>query len=75
MPGIYDPALADDRLTVRMEEVLALKQRVYETERLRISPSSAANLAGAIKLANRLKQGTVVTVLADHADEYNDRLP
>jgi cysteine synthase B len=75
IPGIYDPALADDRLTVRMEEVLALMQRIYETEGLRISPSSAANLAGAIKLANRLKQGTVVTVLADHAAEYNDRLP
>jgi cysteine synthase B len=75
IPRLYDPALADDRLIVSLEETLDLMQRVYETEGLQISPSAAANLAGAIKVANRLKQGTVVTVLADQADEHTNQLP
>jgi cysteine synthase B len=43
-------------------------------EGLRLSPSSAANLLGAIRVAETLESGTVVTVFPDNADKYGDLL-
>ncbi|HNP55013.1 MAG TPA: cysteine synthase family protein [Ferruginibacter sp.] len=68
IPGLYDPSIADEMLTVTNEEVSNMAQRIYHTEGLQLSPSAAANIAGAVKVADRLKQGTVVTVLADQVD-------
>jgi len=37
-----------------------------------LSPSAAANIAGAIRVANKLERGTIVTVLPDNADKYSE---
>jgi S-sulfo-L-cysteine synthase (O-acetyl-L-serine-dependent) len=39
---------------------------------LLLSPSAAANLAGAIRIARRIEQGIIVTVLPDNADKYSE---
>ena len=49
-------------------------KEVKEKEGLELSPSSAANLAGAIRVASRLEKGIVVTVLPDNCDKYGDVL-
>jgi cysteine synthase B len=41
-------------------------------EGLLLSPSSAANLAGAIRVAKQLHDGVVVTVFPDNADKYSE---
>jgi cysteine synthase B len=41
-------------------------------EGLSLSPSSAANLAGALRLAENLDSGTILTVLPDNADKYSE---
>jgi cysteine synthase B len=39
-----------------------------------VSPSSAANLLGAMKVARDLDSGTVVTVFPDNAEKYSEVL-
>jgi cysteine synthase len=41
-------------------------------EDLLISPSAAANLVGAHKVAKQLKRGQVVTVLPDSLERYDE---
>jgi cysteine synthase B len=72
VPAIYDPALADDNLEVSTEESHEILKAALKHEGLLLSPSSAANIAGAIRVAKELDKGIVVTVLPDNADKYGD---
>ncbi|GGB22415.1 PLP-dependent cysteine synthase family protein [Puia dinghuensis] len=72
VPEIYDPSVADENEEVSTEEAHRLIVEAWHKEGLLLSPSSAANLAGAIRVANRLDEGIVVTVLPDNADKYSD---
>ena len=47
-------------------------KKVARQEGLLVSPSSAANLAGAAQLAQELEEGVIVTVLADDAGKYSE---
>jgi cysteine synthase B len=72
VPRIYDPSLADENLEVSTEEAYETLKTTLKLEGLLLSPSSAANLAGALKLADKINTGTIVTVLPDNADKYGD---
>jgi cysteine synthase B len=48
--------------------------RKTHAQGLKISPSSAANIQGAIDLANQLEAGVIVTVLPDDASKYSEAL-
>lgn len=72
VPGIYDSKLADANLEVSTEEAWEMIKAAYHYERLLLSPSSAANLVGAMRVAEKIEQGIVVTVLPDNADKYKD---
>ena len=72
VPGIYDNTLADDNAAVGTEEAWAMIKAAYHYEQLLLSPSSAANLIGALRVAEKLAQGIVVTILPDNADKYKD---
>src|SRR5579863_10206680 len=72
VPEIYDPLIADANEEVSTEEAYALIREAYHSEGLLLSPSSAANLAGAIRIARQLEQGTIVTILPDNADKYSE---
>jgi len=72
VPQIYDPSLADAEMEVSTEEAYEMIRAAAKHEDLLLSPSSAANLAGAIKLAGRIDEGIIVTVLPDNADKYQD---
>ncbi|MFN2439599.1 MAG: PLP-dependent cysteine synthase family protein [Chitinophagaceae bacterium] len=72
VPAIYDPSLADENLEVGTEEAYEIIKQAYEKEGLLLSPSSAANLAGAFKIADKINNGTIVTILPDNADKYNE---
>ncbi|MDH3712165.1 MAG: pyridoxal-phosphate dependent enzyme, partial [Cyclobacteriaceae bacterium] len=71
-PGIYDPDLADDNLDIDGEKALGLIKQVAEQEGLLLSPSAAGNLLGAIKIADQLSEGVVVTVFPDSAENYSE---
>jgi cysteine synthase B len=74
VPGIYDPALADRSLSVRTDDALELMKETALKEGLLLSPSSAANLAGAIKVAEQIDEGVVVTVFPDSGERYSEVL-
>lgn len=69
-PQIYDPALADENIEITTEEAQAMARRLAREEGLFVSPSAGGAVAGALKVAQRLKQGVVVTVLADAGYKY-----
>lgn len=72
VPKIYDPGVADENWEVSTEEAYEVLKAAARHERLLLSPSSAANLAGALRLAESLEDGVVVTVLPDNADKYSE---
>ena len=72
VPAIYDPLVADENFEVSTDEAYEMLKAVAKYEGIVLSPSSAANIAGAIRVAEKLEKGTVVTVLPDNADKYSE---
>jgi cysteine synthase B len=72
VPEIYDPTVADANEEVSTEQAHQLIKEAWQKEGLRLSPSAAANLVGAIRIARGLEEGIVVTVLPDNADKYSE---
>lgn len=69
-PEIYDPALHDDVLTVQTEEAHAMCRRLAREEGLLVGVSAGAALVGALRVAESLEAGVVVTVFPDNASKY-----
>ncbi|MBV6646168.1 MAG: cysteine synthase family protein [Cyclobacteriaceae bacterium] len=74
VPGIYQPDIADDNWFIETTDAYALISEVAAKEGLLISPSAAANLAGAIRLAKTLDEGVIVTTFPDNAEKYGEVL-
>jgi cysteine synthase B len=68
VPGIYDPALANEDVRVGTEEAYEMTRRLAQEEGLLVGISSGANLAGALKVA---RPGAVmVVVFCDGGERY-----
>ena len=74
VPAIYDPALADQNLEISTEDAYEMIRMAKRDEGFLLSPSSAANLVGAIRVAEKLEKGIIVTVLPDNGDKYSEVL-
>jgi len=74
VPGIYDDKLADEKMAVSTDEAQAVCRRLARERGLLIGPSGGANVAAALKLAERLadegKHATIVTILPDSGERY-----
>jgi cysteine synthase B len=73
-PGIYDAAVPDDIRHVNRAEAEAVMRRLARAEGLLVSPSAAANVAGALQVAESAPGSVVVTVLPDSAAKYGAEL-
>ncbi len=71
IPPIYDKDVPNRIITVSNIEADAMVKRVALEEGLLLSPSAAGNLAGAIKVAEQLDSGVVVTTFADDFTKYS----
>jgi len=71
VPPIYDDSLADGNQFVNTGEAYKMINRMAKEEGLLISPSSAANLVGAIKIAEEIDYGVIVTVFTDNYAKYS----
>ena len=69
-PTIYDPSLLDDHVYVNDAEAFEMARRLAHEEGLFVGMSSGAAVAGVLKLAPKIKEGTIVTVLPDRGDRY-----
>ena len=74
VPRIYDDSIAHQNLEVSTTEAYDMIKEVAKKEGLLLSPSSAANLVGAIKVANQIESGTIVTIFPDSSDKYGEVL-
>jgi len=70
VPGIYEPSLADEEVEVGTEEAHAMVKRLARREGWFVGISSAANVVAAMRVAERIDEGMIVTILADDASKY-----
>lgn len=70
VPGIYDEQLADHAVTCRTEDALDMTRRLAREEGLLVGPSAGANVAAALRIAEKLEEGVVVTILCDTGTRY-----
>jgi S-sulfo-L-cysteine synthase (O-acetyl-L-serine-dependent) len=70
VPGIYDSTLSDATIEVSSEEAFEMARCLARTEGLMVGISAAANVVAALRVARRLDQGVVVTILCDGAAKY-----
>lgn len=74
VPKIYDEQVADQNLFIDTMESYDMIRTAATQVGLLLSPSSAANLVGALKVAESIESGVVVTVFPDHASNYPEIL-
>ncbi len=70
VPGIYHPEFLDGVMSVKTEDGYEMAQRLAKEEGLCVGHSSGANVWSALEIAGKLKEGVVVTIIADHGDRY-----
>lgn len=70
VPKIFDPAILDEKLTIRDEDAFNMSRLLAIEEGLLVGMSSGAAVAGAMKIADSIKEGTIVTLLPDRGERY-----
>jgi len=74
VPAIYDPSVPDEILPLATDEGWDMTDKLAELEGLYVGHSAGANVAAALKLAERAQRdqggGCVVTVACDRGDRY-----
>jgi cysteine synthase B len=70
VPGIYDPTLADEHMTVETEEAQATTRDLARIEGILAGPSGGAAVRAALCTARELERGAVVTVIPDGGTRY-----
>ena len=70
VPGIYDPSVHDEKVSVYTEDAYEMCCRLAREEGTLVGFSSGAALQGAFEVALGLKEGLVVTIFPDAGDRY-----
>src|SRR5215471_2192052 len=74
VPPIYDAELPDEIMPISTEEGWDMSDKLAATQGLNVGHSTGANVAGAVRLAERAQKerggGCVVTIACDRGDGY-----
>jgi cysteine synthase B len=70
VPGIYDRELADEVVEVSTEDAHAMVKQLARREGWFVGISSGANVVAALRVAERIDEGVIVTILCDDASKY-----
>jgi len=70
VPEIYSKSELDDILIVQDEEAFDMTRRLAVEEGIFAGISSGAAVAGALRVAETMKSGTIATIIADRGDRY-----
>ena len=65
VPGIYDPSVFDEKISIKTEDAYEMVRRLEHEEGLLVGQSSGAAMLGAIRLAEKMEKGVIVTVFPD----------
>jgi cysteine synthase B len=70
LPGIYDAALADRQLGISAEATWTMTRRLARETGLFVGLSAGAAMAAALRVAQELDEGVVVTLFPDDGSKY-----
>ncbi len=70
VPGIYHEKELDDKIPVGTEEAYEMVYALGQTEGILVGQSSGAAMIAALKLAQSIREGNIVTVFCDFGDKY-----
>ena len=70
VPGIYDASVADENLEVETEVAIEMVKTLARREGWFVGISAGANIVAALRIAEKLEEGVVVTILCDSANKY-----
>lgn len=70
VPAIYNAAALDDKITVEDGEAFEMSRQLALKEGLLVGMSSGAAIAGALRVAQSMKEGTIAVILPDRGDRY-----
>jgi cysteine synthase B len=74
VPPIWDPTTVDEILPISTEEGWDMSDKLAATQGLHVGHSTGANVAGAVRIAERAQKerggGCVVTIACDRGDRY-----
>ncbi len=70
LPKIFEPERVDRTIDVSEAEATAMTRKLAKAEGIFAGMSSGGALAGALKLAQELTEGTIVFVCCDRGDRY-----
>ena len=68
--GIYHEDQLDEKIAVSTDDAYAMVYRLSQEEGVLVGQSSGAALYATLKLARKLKAGTLVTIFPDFGDKY-----
>lgn len=72
IPQLLDRKIIDRVIEVSYREAMDMCIKLAKEEGILVGLSSAANVVGALKIAEEIKKGNIVTVFADSAFRYMD---
>ncbi len=70
VPGIYDESKLDGKVPVPTEVAYDMAKRLALEEGLFVGQSSGAAMWAALKVAEEIKEGVIVTIFPDSGDKY-----
>jgi cysteine synthase B len=70
VPGIYHEEQLDEKLSVSTEDAYSMVYRLSQEEGVLVGQSSGAAMFAALKVARKLRRGTIVTIFPDFGDKY-----
>ncbi|HEY3167404.1 MAG TPA: cysteine synthase [Candidatus Binatia bacterium] len=70
VPGIYHEEELDGKIPVSTEDAYSMVYRLSQEEGVLVGQSSGAAMFAALKVARKLRKGTIVTIFPDFGDKY-----
>jgi cysteine synthase B len=70
VPKIYHPEMLDEKIVIEDEDSFETTRLVVQREGLLVGMSSGAAVAGTLRIARDMKEGTIVVLLPDRGDRY-----
>jgi len=70
VPGVYNPQMLDEKITVEDGQAFETTRLLANREGVFVGISSGAAVAGALRIAETMKSGTIVVILPDRGDRY-----
>jgi len=70
LPKIFNPSKVDRTIEVSRDQAIAMAKRLAKEEGILAGMSSGGVTIAALKLANELEQGIIVSIICDRGDRY-----